>query len=147
MMLWHGYFGIENLNLSDTQRATLVSDLKGLGVVPDRRQPCWLNHWKTRSDNQAVIYEALWNADNITIQAVKNRLGVIFDISPSLISHATQTQSFAGYATQIITFDYGGINYIRMAVFGGVSTAREISRQECVGYIIANVDEWEQEGE
>lgn len=143
MALWHGYFGIENVNLSTAQRATLVSALKKLGSAPDDRQPAWLNHWRTRPDNQAVIYEALWNSSNISIQSVKNRLGVMFGVSPSLIDHSTQTQSFAGYTTQIATFGYGGTNYLRMAVFGGVSSTWIASRVECIGYIIANLSEWE----
>lgn len=71
--MWHGYFGIENLNLNPTQRATLIQALRALGPssdpLPDR-----LNHSHTRLDGQAAIFEALFDESVLTVQAWKNRL-------------------------------------------------------------------------
>jgi hypothetical protein len=61
------YIGIENLGLNDSQRATLVEELKRLGRQ-DYPNPCLNNHWTTRPDNQAVIFEALFEEELWTIE-------------------------------------------------------------------------------
>jgi len=73
-MAWHGYFAVEDLNLSDAQRDTLVEVLKKLG--PDTHpQPACLNHWRTRLDGDAAIFEALFDGDMLTVDAFKDRPG------------------------------------------------------------------------
>jgi len=115
--MWQGYFGIENLALNDAQRAELVAALRALGPSSDP-QPARLNHWRTRPDAQAAIFEALFNKDHITIQTFKNRLGAIFNVDPATINHAIAFHTFATLPTAVVTFSRGGTNYLRVAFFG-----------------------------
>lgn len=142
--MWHGYFGIENLALSDQQRAALVAALRALG--PDtHRSPACLCHWRTRLDNQAAIFEALFDEAALTVDAFRTRLAAIFDVGPSLIDHALHTVSFAGQVdTVIATFSTAGTDYLRMALFGGLAATWHQSGDEARAYIAANLDAWEE---
>lgn len=138
----HFYLGIENLALNATQRQTLVDVLKALGPASDP-QPARLCHWRTRLDDEAAIFEALFDEDNLTIPKFKQRLGDIFGVDPATIDHATQSKSYAGGTTPIVTFSHGGTDYLRFALFGGQGAAWMESGDECRGYLAANRDEWE----
>jgi hypothetical protein len=73
--MWHGDFGIENLGLNDEQRRELVAALRNLG--PDTHpQPACLCHWRTRLDNAAAIFEALFDEDMLTVDAFRARLAL-----------------------------------------------------------------------
>ena len=139
---WHGYYGIENISLNEAQKATLVQELRELGPSTNP-QPAYLCHWRTRLDNEAAIYEALFDEDNLTVAKFKQRLGAIFGVDPATIDHATVQRDFAGYGTPVVTFTRLGAEYLRMALFGGTGATWEESRRECIGYIIANISEWE----
>lgn len=140
----HFYLGIENLNLNAAQRQTLVDALKALGPASDP-QPARLCHWRTRLDGDAAIFEALFNEDNVTIQAFKNRLADIFSVDPATIDHATVTQHFAGGDTPVVTFSRLGTDYLRFALFGGAGATWMESGNECRGYLALNKAEWEVE--
>ncbi len=63
------YLGIENLALISSQKAILVAELRALGAT----HPCGpavacVNHWRTRLDGEAAIFEALFNEDNLTVR-------------------------------------------------------------------------------
>lgn len=143
--MWHGYFGIENLNLSGEQRAALVSALRALGPAEDR-SPARLNHWRTRLDGEAAIFEALWDPANITVDAFKQRLGAIFDVDPATIDHALNTVSFTETReTLIAVFSRGGTDYLRLALFGTLAGSWLDSGAETRAYIAVNLQDWEPE--
>jgi len=85
--MWHGYFGVEDLNLSTAQRQVLIGELRSLGPASDP-QPARLCHWRTRLDGQAAIFEALFNENNLTVERFKQRLGSIFSVDPEDIEHS-----------------------------------------------------------
>lgn len=136
-MSWHGYILLENLSLNNTQRSLLVDGLKTLGPSSSP-QPAELNHWRIRLDNDAVIFEAKFNTNNISISAIKNRLGNIFGIDPGDINHAT----IPGDDT-VIAFSYLAIDRIRFTVFGTLSALWNESGDRARGYLLANITEWE----
>jgi hypothetical protein len=144
----HIYFGIENLNLSAEQRGALVEVLRALGPAHSG-QPCRLCHWRTRLDNEAAIYEALFDEDTITVQAFKSRLGNIFDVSPSTIDHSTNQVTLDSRQTAVVTFSRNETDYLRVAFFGYAGDEDwptwEESRVEAVAYLAANEEEWEGE--
>ena len=142
MANWHGYLGIENLNLNPTQRQTLIDGLKALGPGSNP-QPAKLNHWRTRLDSQAAIFEALFDEDNLTVNKFKQRLGAIFGISWVTIGHSVQNPTYHVRTTPVVTFSRTGTDYIRMALFGGTSATWSQSRFECIAYLLANADDWE----
>lgn len=137
----HQYYGIENLALTNPQRDTLVAALQSLGVdnggLPHRR--C---HWRIRPDNQAVIFEALFDDTTLTIAAMKNRLAAIFNVSAGTISHSVATPTFAALPSPVVTFTRTGTDYLRAVAFGGVSATREQSRLEALAYLAANAEDW-----
>lgn len=142
MATWHGYLGIENINLNSSQRQTLVQAIRALGPS-NHSQPCMLNHWRTRLDNDAAIFEALFDEDNLTVNWFKQRLGAIFGVSWVTIGHSVQNVTFVSQNTPIVTFSRTGTDYLRMALFGGTGATWEQSRVEVLGYLAANQAEWE----
>ena len=146
--MWHGYWGIENLGLSAEQRAVIVGELREMGPAADP-SPARLNHWRTRLDGEAAIFEALWDEEKITIEAFENRLGAIFEVNPDSIDHATQRVTLAVRETAICTFSRNGTDYLRVAFFGYPGgedwpTWNE-SGDEARAYLLANLEEWEAE--
>ena len=115
--MWHGYFGIENLGLNAEQRAVIVEELRRLGPESDR-QPARLNHWRTRLDGEAVIYEALWDEETITIEAFKKRLAALFGISWVTIGHGVLLVQWGARDSAVVTFSRTGVDYLRVVFFG-----------------------------
>ena len=139
---WHGYFAIEDINLTDNQRDTLVDVLKALGPATNP-QPACLNHWRTRLDGDAAIFEALFNADMLTVDAFKQRLAAIFGIEPETIDHTLTIFHFGPGSTPVVVFSRDGTDYLRMALFGGPDATWEESGDECRAYLALYSEEWE----
>lgn len=144
MALLHCYFGIENLGLTNAQRATLVTGLAGLGATPDASHPELLNHRRIRPDNDAVIFEALFDDVTLTVAAFKDRLAAIFGIAASQISHSVTAPSFAvGTSSSVVVFNRpAGTQRLRLCLFGGVATTYGDSLAEARGYLVANAAAW-----
>ena len=142
MSKWHGYIGIENVGLSATQRATLIAELRTLGPASDP-QPARLNHWRTRLDNEAAIFEALFNEGALTVARFKQRLATIFGVDPTTISDATQATQFG----PLMTFSKGGTDYLRFLLFGGKGAAWMESGDGARAYLAANAGEWYEESD
>jgi hypothetical protein len=138
----HFYFGIENIGLNGAQKWFLFNELMKLGPVSDE-SPARLNHWRVRSDTEAIIYEALFTEDNLSIDAIKTKLASFFGISPVTIGHTISSQSYSGGTTTLVVFRRTGTDYLRMALFGGPGATWEQSGDECRGYLAATIDEWE----
>ena len=149
MIRRHFYMGVENLNLNDAQRAILIAELRALGPPREgddaERQPARLNHWRTRLDGQAAIFEANFNEDALTVETFKRRLGAIFGVSWVTIGASTQIAHFAGGDTPVVTFSRTGTDYLRVALFGGVGASWEESRLETLGYLKLYAAEWGEE--
>ena len=143
--MWHGYFGIENLALNDSQRAELVAALRALGPSSDP-QPARLIHWRTRLDGDAAIFEALFDEAHLTIDTFKNQLAQIFDIDPATIDHSVTSQLFDTYPTPIVTFSRSGTDYLRLALFGGLSATWAGSGAETLAYLALYAEQWEGSG-
>lgn len=142
--LWRGYIGIEVLGLTGPQKKVLADELEALGPV-NHFQPAYLCHWRTRLDNDAAIYEAQFHIGNLTIAKTKQRLGTIFGVDPATIDHAVTNTDFAGFITQVITFSRGGVDRLRFALFGGSGSDYNDSHSEVLGYLFANLDQWQTE--
>jgi len=141
----HIYFGIENLSLSGSQRDELVQVLCMLGPAGNP-QPACLCHWRTRLDGEAVIFEALFDEDNVGIYSFKKWLGATFGVSPATIGHRTATQVLGTLPTIVVTFARSSTDYLRVALFGydGVTWPTWVeSSNECRAYLQANLSEWE----
>lgn len=138
MALKHCYISIENLALNATQRTTLIDALKALGPASDS-QPARLNHWRTRLDGEAIILEALFDEDNLTIAAFKQRLAAIFGVDPASIGDVSASTAYG----PAVTFSRGGTDYLRFLLFGGDGATWQESGDACRAYLAANSAEWE----
>ena len=138
----HLYIGVENLALSGAHRGTLIIWLRSLGTAM-HRNPSRRNHWRTRLDNEAAIFEAQFDEASLTVATVKGQLAGIFGVAVATISHSVTSPVYDVQATPVVTFTHGGTDYIRFAVFGGVAASWEQSRLEVVAYLKANAAEWE----
>lgn len=139
----HVYFGIENLNLTNAQRNQLVTALQDLGANNNSVQPAERNHWRIRLDNDAAIFEALFDEDSISISTMKNYLANIFSVQASTIDHATQPTQYG----LMITFSRTATDYLRMVAFGYVSgwPSWSDSREAVLQYLSDNSAAWEAE--
>ena len=137
MTFWHGYFGIENINLNASQKGELVDAIKALGdntsIFPNFR-----NHTRIRLDGEAVIFEARFNEDNLTVDKFKQYLGNIFSVDPATINHSLTTPG----VNVVVVFSRSGIDYLRLALFGGISCTWEESRQAVLAYLRVNRELW-----
>ena len=134
---WHGYFGIENLGLNQAQKVELVQALRGLGPASSP-QPALLNHWRTRLDDEAAIYEALWNQDKISIDSIKQFLADIFGIDPSIISDSVSPSQYG----PTVIFSRGG-DRLRMIQFAGIGSSWNESGDATRKFLKDNQSEWE----
>lgn len=134
----HFYAGIENLALNASQRQTLIQALEALGESNADSQPARRNHWRVRTDGDAVIFEALFNEDHWTIAAMKARLAAIFGVAVGTISH---TVSNVAYGT-VVTFIHSSVQRLRMIAFGGASATYAESQQAAQAYLAANAVAW-----
>jgi len=141
-MNWHGYYAIEDINLNDAQRDTLIAVLKSLGPETHPSPAC-LNHWRTRLDGEAAIFEALFNDAMLTVDAFKERLGAIFSVDPATIDHDLTVYHFGDGDTPVAVFSRSGTNYLRMALLGGPDATWEESGDECRAYLALYVEQWE----
>lgn len=132
------YYGIENLGLTAPQKQTLITALQALGdnanLNPSRR-----NHWRIRTDNDAVIFEAQFNYADWTVQAITNRLATIFGVDPSTITATTSSTQYG----PVVTFDRpAGTNRLRLVAFGGFLATYAESHNAAIAYLIANAAAW-----
>lgn len=135
------YFGIENLNLTNPQRTTLVTGLQALGVNNNSVQPAERIHWRVRTDNNAIIFEALFDEDNLTIAAIKARLATIFGVAVGTISHSTSQTAYG----LVVTFTHSAQQKIRMVAFGhngSVWGTWVDSNAAARAYLAANAAAW-----
>jgi len=140
---WRGYFLMENLGLNASQRAILVDELRRLGPGT-HPQPSHICHWRTRLDNDAAIFEAMFNSDHLTIQAFKNRLAAIFSVPAANITHSASTASYSpGNSSNVVVFSYNSIARLRVILFGSNTGTYDQSHAEVLGYLFLNMAAWE----
>jgi hypothetical protein len=138
----HLYVGMENLGLNASQKNTFVTAIQGLGQANDSSQPSQRNHWRVRTDTDAVIFEALFDESNLTINAIKQRLADIFGVAVGSISHSTNQNATYGL---VVTFTYLAVNRLRMVAFGHSGVAWGTiaqSRAAAHAYLLANAAAW-----
>ena len=99
--------------------------------------PAHFNHWRVRLDKQAIILEALFNEDHLTVDAFKNRLSIIFNVEIDTITDVVQQTQYGPLVT------FGCITpRIRFLLFGGVNATWMESGDACRAYLADNTDDW-----
>ena len=139
----HQYFYLESLNLTAPQRQTLVTQLLGIGRANNSSNPAHRMQSRLRNDNLAIIFEAVIEENDLTINAIKARLASIFGVAIGTISHNVANTA---YGTAVV-FIHSGQNRIRLGSFGHNGSAwgtTAQSREAALAYLIANAATWEQ---
>lgn len=136
----HVYLGIENVALTNAQRNTLVSQLQQLGTANTDGNPSHRNHWRVRPDNQAVLFEAVFDENTVTIAAIAQRLADIFGIAVGSIATATQQTQYG----LLVTYSRGGTPRLRSIAFGYNNgwPAYSISQAAALQYLADNAAAW-----
>ena len=135
---WRGYFYIQDLGMTATQRQTLVDVLKAWGLRNLSLYPNERNHWAVRPDGLAVIFEAVFDSDNLTVLWFRTKLAEIFNVSVTTIT-ATTTSTIYG---PLALFKYNTVNKLRMGIFGGVDATWEESHTAVLQFLADNQDTW-----
>jgi len=142
MANWHGYLGIEDLDLTVEQRETLIDWFKTFGQAENSPFPNFRLQTRKRLDNKAVIFEAVFKEDWLSVDFVTNKLAQVFGVDPATIT-TTTVQSPYGPA---VTFSRPAASArLRMLLFAGVNSDWESSRLATVSYLSANQNDWESE--
>ena len=140
-MEWQGYFYIENLGLNAQQKTTLVSALQFWGQHNDAPNPRDRNHWRVRLDGEAVIFEAVFEADNLTVPSLRSRLADLFSVNDEQIDVSTSQNKYGNVAT----FSYNNVDRLRVGVFAGLQAGYAGSQAAAQQFIIDFASDWQQE--
>jgi hypothetical protein len=135
------YFYVENLALNAAQKATLVDQLKSLGQRNNDGNPRYRNHWRTRTDNDAVIFEGVFDDTNLTAVNVRNRLAAIFGVAQATITYATNQTAYG----PVVTFTYSGTARLRLGVFGGIAATYKESQTQALRFLANYSEQWQTE--
>jgi len=135
---WHGYFYIEDLGLTDQQRLTLVDIFKARGVRNNGPFPHERNHWRIRKDDKAAIFEAVFEADELTTLWVRTRLAEIFSVPVANITASSTTTEYG----PLLTFKYQTVNKLRLGIFAGLSATWQESWEAVRHFLIDFQLDW-----
>ncbi len=133
------YFYIEALNMTAAQRQTLVEQLKLIGRRDADPNPKNRNHWRVRTDNLAVIFEAWFDEDHLTAVSLRNRLAAIYGVAQASITYATNQTAYG----PVVTYTYNSTARLRVGVFGGTSASYAESQAQARAFLAANAGSWE----
>jgi hypothetical protein len=135
------FFGIENTALTAPQKATLIAALNALGPSSDP-QPAELLHSRVRLDNDAVIYRARFQDNDLTTTNLRQFLANVFAIPLTSVSAVVTSTTFLTLPSPIITMTVAATQRMRFVLFGGLGATTQQSNAECVAYLIANAVAW-----
>jgi len=144
--MWHGYFVIERevAHLGINNWNTLTALFLAMGTH-DSPFPMYNNHHRFSLDGNSVIIESLFDPTEVTVQEFKQLLADTFGVDVADIEDVQSVVSYGDYATSVWVFNYpiGGDTRFTVRRFGQ-GGSWEVSRNECLGYIAANIASWEE---
>ena len=133
------YFYIESIDLTLAQRQTLVDVLKAWGLRNDSIYPNERNHWAVRPDNLAVIFEAVFDADNLTVLWFRTKLAQIFGVLLTKITATTFTNQYGTGAN----FSYNSVVKMRLGIFGGINATWDESHEAALMFLSDFKELWQ----
>lgn len=132
------YFYLENVNLTNTQRDTLVDAVKAWGRRDNDPNPRHRNHWRVRGDNQAVIFEAWIDEDKLTLLSLRQWLANLYGVALAQVTGSVTTNAYG----QVVSLTYNAQVRLRVGVFGGAAATYEQSQAQALAYLAANAATW-----
>jgi hypothetical protein len=139
-MEWQGYFYIENLGLNAQQKQALVSALQSWDLHNDAPNPRDRNHWRVRLDGEAVIFEAVFNADDLTVSSLQSRLADLFGVNVEQIDASTSQNQYG----EVAIFSYNHVDRLRVGVFAGRQAGYPASQAAAQQFIIDFASAWQE---
>jgi hypothetical protein len=139
---WHGYFLVERLNIGANNWNALKALFESMGTTVNP-YPAFINHWRTRLDGDAVIYESRFGRDEVSMPTFKQLLADEFGVDVDDIQTTTNYTSYSGdEMTTIWIFTYNALDRFAVHRFAGAGTWHQ-SRHEAHAYLAANLEEWQ----
>ncbi len=135
---WRGYFYIEDLALTVQQLQTLIDVFKAWGLRNTSVHPHERNHWRVRLDGKAVIFEAVFDADNLTVLWVRTKLAEIFSVP---VANITATTTSTDYGP-LLTIKYNNVDRLRVGIFAGLAGTWPQSRAAAAHFLQDNSAGW-----
>ena len=140
-MEWQGYFYIENLGLNAQHKQMLVAALQSWGLHNDAPNPCNRNHWRVRSDGEAVIFEAVFDVDNLTLPSLRSRLAGFYGVDAEQIDVSTSQNRYG----EVATFSNNHVDRLRVGVFAGRQAGYAASQAAAQQFVIDFSNAWQEE--
>ena len=137
----HLYFYLEDLALTVAQRNTLINTVRNYGEENASQHPHRRMQTRVRTDNKAMIFEAVFPDAQLTAAHFQNVLATIYSVPAANITYAVTSPSYG----QLVTYTYNSTARLRFGVFGGVNATWLQSRLQVIAYLIANAAAWESE--
>ena len=145
--MWRGYFVVERLNIGVGNWDALRALFEDMGTH-DATLPAYNNHWRTRIDGDAVIYESRFDPDEVSVEQFKQVLADQFEVPVESILNTTEQVDYAGHGTTRWVYYYDeitpGEDRFLVERFGMGGTWAQ-SGDECRGYLKAHQEQWESE--
>jgi hypothetical protein len=135
----HFYFIFENLNLSSDGWNELIDRFKQRGSK-NSPQPAKRNHQRLRLDDQAILFEALFNEQAVNENAVEGQLASILQIPPPRID-----RTIVEDGDKVVTYQVDGVDSLIHTVLAGEGASWDESRLSTLDYLSLNRTEWEEE--
>ena len=140
---WHGYFLIDNQLLTDGQKVSLFSTMRGLGASAGA-MPAYVRHWRTSLNGSITLVEAVFDDDNLVTDNLREILADVIVARGDDIVSSSSTVSYGGVnQSDIISLDYGAGTQVKVTFFGTLTERWLASKDECVSYLIQNIGRWE----
>lgn len=135
------YIGIENISLTNPQRAAIVAALRALGKQSDP-QPSHINHWRPRLDGDAAIFESEFDDSELTVAKFKAYIANAAGVAVGVITSSNATVA----AGLVVTLSVSGTARLRALLFGGAGATWAQSHDAVLAYLAANAVDWEPAG-
>jgi hypothetical protein len=140
IMEWQGYFYIENLGLNAQHKQTLVAALQSWGLHNNAPNPKDRNHWRVRPDGEAMIFEAVFDANNLTVSSLQARLANLYGVNAAQIGVSTSQNQYGDVAT----FSYNNVDRLRVGVFAGRQAGYAASQAAARQFITDFAGAWQE---
>jgi hypothetical protein len=146
-MTWHGYVLIEKTaNLNQENFDTLRDSFRVLNAV-NPTQPAHVMHTRVSLDTSAEVFECQFDPADVEVsrfsQFMADLFGVnVVDVEDTIIETVSYS-GLDGVESRRWGFNYpvAGAQRLQVVRFGRGGSWQD-SRQECVGYLIANSAAW-----
>lgn len=140
----HQYFLVERQNIGDANWNALVGLFEAMGTS-NSTFPAYNNHWRTRLDGSAVIYESNFDSAEVSIPAFKQLLADEFNVDASAIASTIGSASYSiSGSTRTWQIDYNAVNRFKIERLGGGGASWEQSRVETLGLLSGASVAWEE---